>query len=54
MLKYFDPNNLEVKYGGNRPNVESNFFPPDFSWNDEALLTKKEVNEYLDSKKNNL
>lgn len=47
MLNYFHADNLEVKYGGNRPNIESNFFPADFKWNDEALLTEKEVKDHV-------
>ena len=25
---YFDPNQMEKKYGGKRPNIEKDFFPP--------------------------
>jgi len=31
LLKYVDPNNLEIKYGGNLPNKETDFFPPRYN-----------------------
>ena len=31
MEELIEPENLEVKYGGTLPNIESNFFPPSFN-----------------------
>ena len=31
LLKLISPDNLEVKYGGRKPNITSNYFPPDMN-----------------------
>ena len=31
LLKLISPDNLEVKYGGQKPNINSNFFPPEMN-----------------------
>ncbi len=36
---------IEQKYGGAKPNIASNFFPPDMSMTGKTLMTYDELKE---------
>ena len=52
MQALFAPNQLELKYGGKAPNVETNFWPPimpdiDVGCDPEKILSEDKYHEYL-------
>lgn len=51
----FAPNQLEIKYGGKAPNVESNFWPPimpsqDVGCDPEKLIPENQYQEYVNAR----
>jgi len=39
LLNLIPPASLEQKYGGTRPNIEENFFPPDMRMSGKQMMT---------------
>ena len=45
LLKLIPPESLEQKYGGSKPVINDNYFPPDMSMPGKRLLTMDEVRQ---------
>jgi len=52
LLNLFHPDDLEQKFGGNRPDIKSDFFPPDLTTSkNEQFLTQSQVDAVLNERK---
>ena len=43
LLKLISPDNLEVKYGGQKPDITSNFFPPEINQPGKQMMTLEQL-----------